>query len=104
MRHLGILAGLILALAAGPWPLRAAAPVAAPQPAVLAGGLLAPPASPAGCPLYRACMQSVDGGCFCDGFFCNGQFICGVPIHLAAAGPSSLQPAGGFPGRATGAK
>jgi hypothetical protein len=33
-----------------------------------------------GCPLYIACMDSITGGCFCPGFYCNGRFICGTPI------------------------
>ncbi|HLX08562.1 MAG TPA: hypothetical protein VKY89_11950 [Thermoanaerobaculia bacterium] len=37
-------------------------------------------ARPAGCPLYRACMEFVGGGCSCTGFYCNGRFICGTPL------------------------
>jgi hypothetical protein len=33
-----------------------------------------------GCPLYIACMDSITGGCFCTGFYCNGRFICGTPV------------------------
>jgi hypothetical protein len=34
------------------------------------------------CPLYRHCMVLYpEGTCLCDGFYCNGQFICGIPIQ-----------------------
>jgi hypothetical protein len=36
----------------------------------------------ANCPLYRACMvQYPEGYCLCEGFYCNGQFICGTPVQ-----------------------
>ena len=32
-----------------------------------------------GCPLYRVC-EIINGRCTCTGFFCNGTFICGIPV------------------------
>jgi hypothetical protein len=37
-------------------------------------------APPPGCPLYEACMDFVNGGCQCAGFYCDGRFICGTPL------------------------
>jgi len=34
------------------------------------------------CPIYRQCMILYpEGWCFCEGFYCNGEFICGIPIE-----------------------
>lgn len=34
------------------------------------------------CPLYQDCMVTFpEGACMCDGFYCNGRFICGIPIE-----------------------
>jgi hypothetical protein len=100
MKRLGILA-VSIAIAVCSLPLHAAAPAAAPQPTASAVGFLAPQPAAAGCPLYRACMQSIDRGCFCQGFFCNGQFICGVPVTLGAAASGSREAVAGFLGRTT---
>jgi hypothetical protein len=43
-------------------------------------GIAAPKAEATTCPLYRACMETPEGQCFCTGFFCNGKFICGIPV------------------------
>jgi hypothetical protein len=64
VKRLGLLIVLTLTLATAFW--LAPAPAAA--------------APPPGCPIYRACMDFIDGGCSCAGFYCNGRFICGVPI------------------------
>jgi hypothetical protein len=52
----------------------------APAPAAAAAATRMPTVRPDGCPIYEACMQFVVGGCSCEGFYCNGRFICGIPI------------------------
>ena len=35
-----------------------------------------------GCPIYQQCMIVYpEGWCLCEGFYCNGQFICGIPFE-----------------------
>ena len=67
MKRLGLLTVLALTLAMALW--------LAPAPAAAA-------ATADGCPLYIACMDFIDGGCSCAGFYCNGRFICGTPIQI----------------------
>lgn len=40
-----------------------------------------PAAAASGCPPYIACMDFIHGGCSCSGFYCDGRFICGVPLE-----------------------
>lgn len=42
-------------------------------------GSTVPKAEARGCPLYRFC-EIINGRCQCTGFFCNGTFICGIPV------------------------
>lgn len=45
-------------------------------------GSVAPKVEASTCPLYQVCMRTFpEGTCLCTGFYCNGQFICGRPIH-----------------------
>jgi hypothetical protein len=49
---------------------------------VTAIGASAPKAEAARCPIYQHCMVFYpEGTCACEGFYCNGQFICGIPVN-----------------------
>lgn len=42
----------------------------------------APKAEAGNCPMYEHCMILYpEGYCMCEGFYCNGQFICGIPRY-----------------------
>ena len=41
---------------------------------------IAAPKAEAACPIYQHCMvQYPEGYCLCEGFYCDGRFICGIP-------------------------
>jgi hypothetical protein len=50
---------------------------------VLAAFFTAAPRSEASnCPIYQQCMILYpEGWCLCEGFYCNGEFICGIPFN-----------------------
>lgn len=31
------------------------------------------------CPTPEFCLILLDGGCTCEGYYCNGQFYCAIP-------------------------
>lgn len=40
-----------------------------------------PKAEAGNCPIYQQCMILYpEGYCMCEGFYCNGRFICGIPF------------------------
>jgi hypothetical protein len=49
----------------------------------LASFLIAVPKTEASnCGIYQQCMILYpEGWCLCEGFYCNGEFICGRPIE-----------------------
>jgi len=75
MKRTALLIALVVTLTAVAWLLPVPASATAMQQAATQVGT-------SGCPIFQYCMESIDGQCFCQGFYCNGRFVCGIPRTL----------------------